>query len=139
VVGVVKKKKATTTIVVAFFYGGVATTKAMAFIVVAFFCVFEKKKKTTIASITFFNGFVAKKSDDKCRSPFQWFCSKEGDGNNVIAFFYDGGAVKKMIVVSYNRFLPFFIFLVLWSFWSSSLKLKINNEMVVFLNVESCC
>jgi hypothetical protein len=29
--------------------------------------------------------------------------------------------------------LSLFIFLLFWSFWSSSLKLKINNEMVVFL------
>jgi hypothetical protein len=29
--------------------------------------------------------------------------------------------------------LSFFIFLFLWSFWSSSLELTINNDMVVFL------
>ncbi len=34
-------------------------------------------------------------------------------------------------------FLSFFF--LLWSFWSSSLKLIINNEMVVFFfNVEGC-
>jgi hypothetical protein len=48
-----------------------------------------------------------------------WFCCKEGEGSNVIAFFYGGGVVKKS---------PFFF----RSFWFSSLELTINNEMVVY-------
>ncbi len=53
-----------------------------------------------------------------------WFCCEEGDGSNVVAFFYDGGVVRKVLVVG-----VFF----LWSFWFSSLELTMNNEMVVFL------
>jgi hypothetical protein len=41
--------------------------------------------------------------------------------------------MKKVMATNYCRF----FLLVLWSFWSSSLKLKINNEMVVFFYVES--
>jgi hypothetical protein len=41
--------------------------------------------------------------------------------------------VKKAMVASYHRLLSFFLFLIFWSFWYSSLKLIINNEMVVFL------
>jgi hypothetical protein len=37
------------------------------------------------------------------------------------------------MATSCRRLLSFFLFLLLWSFWSSSLKLRINNEMVVFL------
>jgi len=40
--------------------------------------------------------------------------------------------VKKVMVVS-SHLLSFFLFLLLWSFWSNSLELTINNEMVVFL------
>jgi len=88
--------------------------------------VFEIKKKTT-TSITFFDGFVAKKNDGNYHHLFRWFCYEEGDGNNVIAFSYGGGVVKKAMVTS-GFFLSFF----LWSFWSSSLELTINNEMVFF-------
>jgi len=47
----------------------------------------------------------------------------------TIVTFFGGFVMKKVTVVMLFYF---------WSFWSSSLKLKINNEMVVFLNVESC-
>jgi hypothetical protein len=92
---------------------------------------FEKKKKTMTTSNTFFDGFAAKKGDGNYRNLFQWFCDKEGDSNNVIAFFYgdSGGVVKKVMATT---FFLFFIFLFIWSFWSSSLNLRINNEMVVF-------
>jgi hypothetical protein len=40
----------------------------------------------------------------------------------------------KAMATSYHCFSLFFF--LLWSFWSSSLKLKINNEMVVLFNVE---
>jgi hypothetical protein len=61
------KKKATTNVVAFFFAflcGGVQAMKAITFFV------FEKNKKT-IASITFFDGFVAKKIDGNYRSLFQ--------------------------------------------------------------------
>ncbi len=61
----------------------------------------NKKKKTT--SVTFFDGFVTKKWRP---APFLWFCWEEGDGNNVIAFLYGGGVVKKAMVVGY--FILFF-------------------------------
>ncbi len=93
---------------------------------------FENKKNTTTASITFLDGFDAKKNDNNCHSLFWWFSCKEGDDSYVITYFYGGGVMKKVMATSYHRF-----FLFLWSFWSSSLKLKINNEMVVFLNVEN--
>ncbi len=95
---------------------------------------FEKKKKIAV-SITFFDGFVAKKGDNNCCRLFQWFCYEEGDDNNVVAFFYGGAVVKKAMVVSNHHlffFFFFFFFFFLWSFWSSSLKLTINNEMVGF-------
>jgi hypothetical protein len=100
--------------------------------VVAFFCddFAEKKKKTTIASITFFDGFVVKKGDGNYCRFFQWFCYEQGDDSNVVTFFYGDGVVKK-VIASCHRFLSFFFFL-LWSFWSSSLKLTINNEMCEF-------
>jgi len=44
----------------------------------------------------------------------------------IAVTFFDGFAVKKVMIV---MLLPFFF----WSFWSNSLKLKINNEMVFFL------
>jgi hypothetical protein len=56
---------------------------------------------------------------------FWWFCNKKGDGNDVFAFLYGDGN---------NQFFVFF----LWSVWFSSLELTINNEMVVFFNVEGC-
>jgi hypothetical protein len=59
---------------------------------------FEKKKKMMIASITFFNG---------CRL-FQWFCYKECDSNNAIAFFNGGDAMKKVMATSYRCFFSFF-------------------------------
>ncbi len=43
--------------------------------------------------------------------------------------------MKKVMVVN-NFLLSFFLFL--WSFWSSSLELTINNQMVVFFYVEGC-
>jgi hypothetical protein len=39
--------------------------------------------------------------------------------------------VKKVMVISYHCF--FLCFFFFDSFWSSSLKLRINNEMVIFL------
>jgi hypothetical protein len=45
-------------------------------------------------------------------------------------FFYGGGVTKKAMVVNYRHS---FLFFLLWSFWSNSLELKINNEMVFFL------
>jgi hypothetical protein len=50
--------------------------------------------------VTFFDGFVAKKWR---LAPFWWFCYKEGDNSNVIAFLYDGGVVKKAMAVLTNR------------------------------------
>ncbi len=40
----------------------------------------------------------------------------------------------QQVVITF--FLSFF--LLIWSFWSRSLELTINNEMVVFFNVEGC-
>ncbi len=56
--------------------------------------------------------FEKKKIVMRCCFLLWWWCCEEGDGDNL--------------------FLPFFL---LWSFWSSSLELKINNEMVVFLKM----
>ncbi len=86
------------------------------------------KKKKMIASVTF-DGFVAKNGDGNFCCLFQWFCYKEGDGNNVVAFFYGGGVVKKAMATGNLLFLFLFSF---WSFWSSSLEFTINNEMVIF-------
>jgi hypothetical protein len=36
--------------------------------------------------------------------------------------------MKKAMATNYSHFFP-----LLWSFWSSSLELRINNEMMVFL------
>jgi hypothetical protein len=44
--------------------------------------------------------------------------------------------VKKAMVASCYHLLSFFLFLLLWSFCSNSLELVINNETMVFLNVE---
>jgi hypothetical protein len=44
-----------------------------------------------------------------------------------------------MVVVLWrNCLFSFFLFLLIWFFWFSSLELTINNEMVVFCNVEGC-
>ncbi len=100
---------------------------------------FEKKEKTIIASVTFLNGFVTKNNNGNYGSFFQWFYCEKGDGNNVITFFYgSGGAVKKVMAINYCHFFILFFFFLLWCFWFSSLKLKINNEMMVFFNVETC-
>jgi hypothetical protein len=45
----------------------------------------------------------------------------------TVAFF--GGFVGKKVMA---KVVAFFLFLLLWSFWSSSLELIINNEMGVF-------
>lgn len=60
-------------------------------------------------SIIYFNGFLAKKDEDNYRCLFGWFCCKEGDINNVIAFFYGDGVVKKA-VATYGFFFSFFFF-----------------------------
>jgi hypothetical protein len=79
-----------------FFYGGVA-----------------KKKKKMITSVTFFDGFVAKTGDDNYHRLFRWFYCMEGDGNNVIAFFYGGGVVKKVMATSgLFLFFPFSVVLL---------------------------
>jgi len=57
------------------------------------------------------------------------FCYEEGDDSNVVAFSYGGGVMKKRQQFATVTFSFFFLF---WSFWSSSLKLIVNNEMVVF-------
>jgi hypothetical protein len=41
--------------------------------------------------------------------------------------------MKKVMVASCRHLLFSFSFFLLWSFWSNSLGLIINNEMVVFL------
>ncbi len=43
--------------------------------------------------------------------------------------------MKKLMVTTGSLLLSFYLylFLFLWSFWSSSLESTINNEMVVFL------
>jgi len=58
--------------------------------------------------------------------PFCGFNCKEGDGSNVVTFFYSGGDVKKAMATS-----NFFFFL--GSLWFNLLKLTINNIMVVCL------
>jgi hypothetical protein len=99
----------------------------------------KRKKKTMTASITFFDGFVTKKSDSNCHHFFRWLFSKEGDATNVqIAFFYGGGVVKNVMVVGQPSPSFSFSFSSFWSFWFSSLKLAINNEMAIFFNVEGC-
>jgi hypothetical protein len=60
---------------------------------VAFFSMFEKKKKTK-TFVTYFDGFIA----------------KIGNGNNVVAFFYGGGVVKKAMVVGWQQVDAFFLF-----------------------------
>jgi hypothetical protein len=39
---------------------------------------------------------------------FWWFYCEEGDGNNVVAFLYGGGVVKKAMVASGYLFIYFF-------------------------------
>jgi len=78
---------------------------------------------------------VARNGDNNYCRLFRWFCCEEGDNNNVVIFFYGGCVVKKALTIS-NFFLSFFLFRFFLSFWFSSLKLTINNEMVVFFNVE---
>jgi len=73
----------------------------------------------TITSITYFNGFVAKIGDDNYRRLFGWFCSEEGDINNVIVFFYGDGVVKKA-VATYGFF---------WSFWFNSLEIFFDQKV----------
>jgi hypothetical protein len=50
-----------------------------------------KKKKTT-AIVTFFDGFATK---NWRHAPFCWFSYEEGDGSNVVTFFYGGPNVMK--------------------------------------------
>jgi hypothetical protein len=69
---------------------------------------------------------------------FWWFYYKEGDSSNVVTFFYGSGAMKKIMAASCHSLLSFSFFLLFWSFWYSSLELRINNEMVGFFYVESC-
>jgi hypothetical protein len=47
--------------------------------------------------------------------------------------------MKKAMATCDLLFFSLFFFLsFLWSFWSNSLELTINNEMMVFFNVEGC-
>ncbi len=134
-------------ITVAFFLGGVTEKKkAMTIDVcprlllwwcykekgwVAFFFVFEIKKKTTTTSITFFDGFVVKKMMAIVITFFGGFATKK-----VMATM---SSPSSMVVVLWKRQWQqavsffFFSFFFLWSFWSNSLELTINNEMVFFL------
>jgi hypothetical protein len=74
-----------------------------------------------IAFVTFFDGFIVKNGDCNYYHFFRWFCCEKGGG---------GGVMKKVMAIG--------DFFFLWSFWFSSLGLTINNEMVVFFNVEGC-
>jgi hypothetical protein len=60
------------------------------FVAIAFFSMFKNKKNTTIDSISFFDGFDAKKNDKNCGNLVLWFCCKKGDSNNIITYFYGG-------------------------------------------------
>jgi hypothetical protein len=83
-------------------------------VIVAFFFVFEKKK-TMVAFVTFFESFAIKKGNNNCYGFFRWFCSGEGDGSNVVAFFYGGGVVKKAMVTSCHcLFFPFSLVLLVY-------------------------
>jgi hypothetical protein len=62
------------------------------------------------AYVTFFDGYVTKKSDDNCRHLFMWFCCEKGDDSNVGTFFYGGGLVKKVMAASFHHLLFFFFF-----------------------------
>ncbi len=72
---------------------------------------FEKKEKTIIIFVTFLNGFVIKNNNGNYGSLFRWFCCEKGDGNNVVTFFYgNGGAVKKVMAISYRHLFSFSFF-----------------------------
>jgi hypothetical protein len=47
--------------------------------------------------VTFFDGFAAKNWHP---APFCWFNYEEGDGRSVVAFFYGGPDVKKVMVAN---------------------------------------
>jgi hypothetical protein len=66
-----------------------------------------------MATFVTFDDSAAKKGDNNWHSLFRWFCCKESEGSNVVAFFYDGGGVKKTMATSYNHLLSFFLFLPL--------------------------
>ncbi len=103
--GCCKEKKATTgDAAIAFFYGGVIEKKAM---LPSFLCL--EKKKVTTTFITLFDGFVAKKGDENYHRLFRWFCCEVGKGNNIIAFFYGDGVMKK-VMAACNFLLSFFLF-----------------------------
>jgi hypothetical protein len=59
-------------------------------------CIGAKKKKTTTL-VTFFDGFAAK---NWRHVPFCWFSCEEGDGSNVVTFFYGGPNVTKAMAES---------------------------------------
>jgi hypothetical protein len=84
------------------------------------------KKKKTRASVIFLDGFATNKWQ---HAPFWWFCYKEGDNCNVVAFLYGDGSKLLLLLLLLFYFLFYFIFR---SLWFSSLKLTINNEMLVF-------
>jgi hypothetical protein len=65
-----------------------------------------EKKKTTITSITFFNGFVAKKGEGNYCHLFRWLYYKEANGKNVVAFFYGG----KFAAIAFFLFFFFFFY-----------------------------
>jgi hypothetical protein len=44
-------------------------------------------KKVMATTITFFNGFVAKKAISTSRDLLQWFCCKKDDGNKLTPSF----------------------------------------------------
>jgi len=73
-------------------------------------CLKKKRKKKTTASVTFFDGFVAKSGNDNYHHLFSWFCYEKGDNSNVIAFIYGGGVVKKVMATG-GRLISFFLFL----------------------------
>jgi hypothetical protein len=60
-----------------------------------------KKKKTTVV-VTFFDGFAAK---NQRHVPFCWFSCEEGDGSNVVTFFYGGQDVMRVMAESNFFFL----------------------------------
>jgi hypothetical protein len=60
------------------------------------------------AFVTFFDGFIVKNGDCNYYHFFRWFCCEEGDGSNVVAFFYGGGVMKKAMAIG-----DFFFSLVL--------------------------
>jgi hypothetical protein len=97
------------------------------------------KKAMVVATITFFFGYVAtKKVTSSCRRFFffSFFARNKAMTVPAITFFF-------LVLLQRRRrwqllSLPSSLCLkrkslFLWSFWSSSLELTINNEMVVFL------